>query len=276
MKKIIWITSYPKSGNTWMRFLIANYFFNRSKEFNFNIIDYIKKFTTEVGYDPKDKPPKDLKDLTKKWLKIQRDWEIINGNIVFLKNHNANIEIEGTQFLDELSTLAIIHIIRDPRDLVISGSNFWKKDYNWVINKICDENLNIMHGSKNNYDLEVHGSWRMNFKSWNKTKSKLPYILIKYEDLINDCEKEFTSVINFLSKIIGFTPDNQQIQFSIKNSQFNELSLNEKKYGFKEISNGQLFFNRGSSGQWKRYLSAKQVFKIENSNYEEMKMLKYL
>lgn len=276
MKKIIWITSYPKSGNTWMRFLIANYFFNKSKEFNFNIIDYIKKFTTEAGYDIKDKPPKDLKDISKKWVKIQRDWEIINGDVVFLKNHNANIEIEGTQFLDEMSTLAIIHIIRDPRDLVISASNFWKKDYDWVINKICNANNNIMYGSKNNYDLEVHGSWKTNFISWNKTKSKLPYILIRYEDLIDNCEKEFTSVVSFLSKIIGFSPDEQQIKFSIENSQFNQLSLNEKKYGFKEVSKGQSFFYQGTSGQWKRYLSAKQVFKIEKSNYEEMKMLKYL
>ena len=37
MKKIIWISSYPKSGNTWMRFLISNYFFNSSSEFNFQI-----------------------------------------------------------------------------------------------------------------------------------------------------------------------------------------------------------------------------------------------
>ena len=44
MGKIIWISSYPKSGNTWVRYLLANYFYNPSRITNANIIDNIKKF----------------------------------------------------------------------------------------------------------------------------------------------------------------------------------------------------------------------------------------
>ena len=44
MNKIIWISSYPKSGNTWMRYLIANYFFNSERKFDQKIIKSIKKF----------------------------------------------------------------------------------------------------------------------------------------------------------------------------------------------------------------------------------------
>tara|TARA_B100000035_G_scaffold192200_1_gene164082 strand:+ start:90 stop:926 length:837 start_codon:yes stop_codon:yes gene_type:complete len=278
MKKIIWITSYPKSGNTWMRFLLANYFFNKEKIFNYDIIDYIKKFTTEIAFSHNDKSPKNLNEISKKWSLIQKNWEVINGDVVFLKNHNANIEVNGNQFLEELSALAIIHIVRDPRDLIISGSNFWKKSYDWVINKICNENLNLMFGSeKQNYnDLEVHGSWKLNFNSWNNTKLKIPYILIRYEDLIENCEKEFKSVIIFLSKILGFVPNMDQLKFAIENSKFDDLSNSEKKYGFKEISNGQTFFNSGKRGQWKNTLSSDQISLIENYNYKEMKMLKYL
>ena len=278
MKKIIWITSYPKSGNTWMRFLLANYFFNKEKVFNYDIIDYIKKFTTEIGFSHNDKSPKSLNEISKKWSLIQKNWEIIDGDVVFLKNHNANIEVDGNQFLEELSALAIIHIVRDPRDLIISGSNFWRKSHDWVINKICNENLDLMFGSENqNYnDLEVHGSWKLNFNSWNNIKWKIPYILIRYEDLIENCEEKFESVIIFLSKILGFVPNMDQLKFAVENSKFDNLSNNEKKYGFKEISNGQTFFNSGKIGQWKKTLSSEQISIIENYNFKEMKMLRYL
>ena len=278
MKKIIWITSYPKSGNTWMRFLLANYFFNKEKVFNYDIIDYIKKFTTEIGFSHNDKSPKNLNEISKKWSLIQKNWEVINGDVVFLKNHNANIEVDGNQFLEELSALAIIHIVRDPRDLIISGSNFWRKSHDWVINKICNENLDLMFGSENqNYnDLEVHGSWKLNFNSWNNIKWKIPYILIRYEDLIENCEEKFESVIIFLSKILGFVPNMDQLKFAVENSKFDNLSNNEKKYGFKEISNGQTFFNSGKIGQWKKTLSSEQISIIENYNFKEMKMLRYL
>ena len=50
-KKIIWISSYPKSGNTWMRYLLANYFYNLSKKFDPQIIKYIEKF--QIDYNLK-------------------------------------------------------------------------------------------------------------------------------------------------------------------------------------------------------------------------------
>ena len=63
MKKIIWITSYPKSGNTWMRFLIANYFFNKSKEFDFNII--INPISSENYFQRATRPKYSVLDNSK-------------------------------------------------------------------------------------------------------------------------------------------------------------------------------------------------------------------
>ena len=74
MKKIIWISSYPKSGNTWMRYLLSNYFYNFSKKFDQRIINNIKKFhtdnlfkTNENSFAVKNNPY----EISKYWIKTQ-------------------------------------------------------------------------------------------------------------------------------------------------------------------------------------------------------------
>ena len=42
--KIIWLASYPKSGNTWIRYFLSNYFFNLNRNFDFDIVYKIDKF----------------------------------------------------------------------------------------------------------------------------------------------------------------------------------------------------------------------------------------
>ena len=92
MSKIIWISSYPKSGNTWMRYFIANYFFNNIRINDPNIIKKIKAFpNAEIlrKISSKDEIIDNPYDISKYWIKSQELIKIANGNICFLKNHNA-------------------------------------------------------------------------------------------------------------------------------------------------------------------------------------------
>ena len=43
---IIWIASYPKSGNTWVRSLLSSYLFSTNGDFNFNLLDNIEQFSS--------------------------------------------------------------------------------------------------------------------------------------------------------------------------------------------------------------------------------------
>ena len=98
MKKIIWISSYPKSGNTWMRFLISNYFFNSSNEFNFQIADNNILMFPQLSLMKKIVDKKTIIEnplnVSKYWLDLQKEVNIHGGNVVFFKNHNALISIE--------------------------------------------------------------------------------------------------------------------------------------------------------------------------------------
>ena len=277
-KGIIWISSYPKSGNTWVRYLLSNYFFSNNKnDLNFEIIDNIPAFNTEFVFNKKrDEYPKDLNDLFPKWMMFQEKINFKNGDTIFLKNHNANINIDGKYFTNENYTKAIIYIVRDPRDVVISGSNFFRKDFDWMVKLITDKEPKIMYSKKSPYDATIYGSWKFNYLSWKNNLLNRPTIIIRYEDLINNVEKIFLNLLIFLSQIINFKINKEQLNASIENSKFDLLQKNEKNMGFKESINNARFFNKGKIGQWKDKLNTNQIQKIENDFKFEMKELGYL
>ena len=111
---IIWLASYPKSGNTWLRSLIANYYFSETGDFNFELLEKIDSFPSNKyfrKYLDKFKKPH---DTSKYWIKEQEKINQSKG-LKFFKTHNALCKIEGNQFTNKENTLGVIYIIRDPR-----------------------------------------------------------------------------------------------------------------------------------------------------------------
>ena len=125
---IIWIASYPKSGNTWVRAFLSHYIYGKKNSFNFNLLNNINKF-------PNIKVLKDLNinfentnELIKNWITIQ-DYINLNNKLNFLKTHNAFCTINGSPFTNSSNTLAAIYIVRDPRDVLVSFSSHFDLNY---------------------------------------------------------------------------------------------------------------------------------------------------
>ena len=116
---IIWIASYPKSGNTWIRSLLSSYLFSDDGKFSFKLLKNIEQFSSK-------NLPLKLPDNLNYQARISKNWipsqEIINQDkkIHFFKTHNAMCAINGNKFTDKLNTLAAIYIVRDPRNLITS------------------------------------------------------------------------------------------------------------------------------------------------------------
>ena len=127
---IIWIASYPKSGNTWLRSFLSHYLYSDKHEFNFELLKNIKTFPDQ----------RELNFLKKKYnnkfkfLDMVNHWDFFQTEIskkkpIFLKTHNALVTINNCPFTSNKNTLGLIYIIRDPRDVVISYSHHLAKNF---------------------------------------------------------------------------------------------------------------------------------------------------
>ena len=279
MKKIIWISSYPKSGNTWVRYLLCNYFFNDSwEDLNFEILKNIDKFPP-YEYLKKIVDEKiilnNAYNISKYWIKIQKEVTKIKKNYLFYKNHNSLVSIEGNEFTNDLFSLATIYIVRDPRDVLISYLNFDSTlTMKEGLKRLTNEQLYCHVSKKNPLDVEILGSWKFNYTSWRDGVTNMPKIIVRYEDLVNDTYTTMLKIIIFLSKLINCKIDYEKIKFSVKQSTFQRLQKIENEIGFHKHQNK--FFNAGKVNQWKNILSQDQVYFIKNSFKEEMKELNYI
>ena len=275
---IIWLASYPKSGNTWIR-LFLDSLFSSSKEFNINQ-NYIAQFPLRKHFEGITKNINDQSEFAKNCVNAQSKLNF-DKKIKILKTHNALWNFNNGQFsfTDENNTLGVIHIVRDPRSIVTSILNYFHKDsYETAIEFMTTDK--VLGGGDDESGLPtIVGSWVNHYKSWKKFKKN--YLLIKYEDLLENPEEEFFKITRFLNNIANFNFSNEKITSSIKNSEFNNLSSQEDTYGFDGNSKtnkqkNQKFFHLGPKNKWQDILKDEVRNKVELLFENEMKEIGYL
>ena len=279
-KKIIFISSYPKSGNTWVRILISALLNNNNGLFEIKDLEKIKLFSqfTYFSHFEKAKYQKngnlDFNFVINNWINAQKRINQRAKKIRFFKTHNIRGTINGNFFTDETVCLGFIYIIRDPRDIAISFSKH--------MGISVDEAIEIMLFN-NNYmttNFQVNESvctWKNNLDSWLRFKS-VSRLIIKYEDIITNTPKILNHIIEFLINIakIKINPDSFQINNIIQSTNFFRLQQLEKENGFNEASIHSNFFREGKSEQWKSILSVNQIKLIEKELYKPMSKLGYI
>lgn len=283
---IIWIASYPKSGNTLVRAMLSSYFFSKDGKFNFELIKNIKQFPYIGIFEKLGINIKDEKEIVKNYIKAQ---ESINqkNSIQFLKTHSYLFNINNNPFTDLNNTLGVIYIVRDPRNVVTSYAH-----HNSISIEDSAERLthSIEYGGNVGSDhisdrSKVYmGSWSSNYNSWKSFDDIGKYLLIKYEDIISNKEKTLLEILNFIHRLkgINFSVDKKKIENVISSTNFDKMKDLEKKEGFIEAKvnpkTGRKipFFNLGSKNIWKNNLDETIKNKIENSFKKEMSELGYL
>tara|TARA_Y100000590_G_scaffold381670_1_gene450994 strand:- start:1038 stop:1886 length:849 start_codon:yes stop_codon:yes gene_type:complete len=281
---IIWLASYPKSGNTWVRSFLNSLFFeeNGIANLNINIGQYplkthFKNFITDFS---------DIKKIGNYW-KISQN--IINSDKKnkFLKTHHILCNINGNNFTTPENTLGVIYIVRDPRNVVTSIMNHYlKKNYSEAMNFLFDpnhcidvENRSHENLSKDQIMYTFISSWNNHYNSWKSFPKN--YYLIKYENLIKKPEIEFLKLSNYLSDLLKIKFNKNKITQSITSNSFENLKKLEERFGFKEaiedVEKGKIkFFNLGPKNKWQDLLDSKTRDLIEKKFYSEMKELNYL
>jgi len=279
---IIWIASYPKSGNTWLRSLLCSYFYSHNGSFNFNLLKNINSFPSENDFKKYEDKFGKPEDTAKYWIKEQ---EKINQSkkIKFLKTHNALCKINNFRFTNTSNTLGAIYIIRDPRNVITSLAHHYQISKEEALNFMLDEKRGIVSKVKNRFlGFQPLLSWILNQKSWIDNKS-FPVFSVRYEDLEMETYNTFIKILEFINKLTKNSDpvDKDKIKKCIENCSFDKMKKNEKEQGFDEAIKKKgtdkkiKFFNLGKDNDYKKILDKKLLFQMNEIFKNEIKQYNY-
>ena len=279
---IIWLASYPKSGNTWLRSLLASYYFSSEGNFSFNLLRNIDQFPSPKYFkdviDGIEKP----EDYSKFW--IQKQIEINKDKkLRFFKTHSAMCKINEKPFTDSKNTLGAVYILRDPRNLITSLSNHFQLNLEESLDFMTTEKKVLIEKENSKFKVFVPiFSWKFHLKSWSENRS-FKTILIRYEDLTNETFYTFRRIVQFIDELTknGRKFNKEKAKRVISNCDFKKLQKLEEENGFSEAMTKKNsrekinFFNLGKQNNYKKILGEDLINKMNNLFQEELIKYKY-
>jgi len=279
---IVWLASYPKSGNTLLRSLLSSYFFSNDGDFKFNHLYKISQFPAVHHFTTLGINVSDENEVFKNFINAQNLINKQNKSLKFFKTHSALCKMNDCNFTDLKNTLGVIYIVRDPRNVVTSYAHHYNLNINEATDALLDKSSFLVKTEKN--CKAFMGSWDFNYNSWKKFELKKKYLLIKYEDLVNKKRNTLLKIFRFLESLGAskFKIDMVKLNKAIKSTEFDKMKDLEKKEVFYEgvldIKTGKrkVFFNLGPKNDWRRILDQKNKDKIEKFFKNEMTELGYL
>ena len=277
---IIWIASYPKSGNTWVRSFVVAYYFCENGIFDVNKLSLIQDY-----------PNKQFFKETVKKGEIHKHWDSSQKNICdekkvkFLKTHNSLITAFGNDFTKPEYSLGVIHVIRDPRNIITSLKNHYDfENYERALKFMQDENkiLEDYPHLKNYAKTNIINSWRINYQSWMGNKN-FRRLTIRYEDMIKDPQQTFEKLVVFINTLMRFKDkiDPKKLSNAIETTNFKSLQDIENKGKFSENvyslkDNKKIkFFYQGPENDWKKNLDENMIKKMNEYYKNDLKFFRY-
>jgi aryl sulfotransferase len=279
MAKIIWLASYPKSGNTWMRALLTNYRNNADTPADINELDggpiasARALFDEWVGVEAST-----LEDTVIDRLRpaVYRCVAREAGETVYMKVHDAwSLTDRGEPLFPADATAGVVYIIRNPLDLAASWAHHSGSEIADAVESLCDAAGSARRVPRG-LDQQLRqrrGSWSEHVRSWTED-SGLEVHVVRYEDLHRDPEEVFAGVLDFC----GLAPEAARVSKAVAFSNIDELRRQEATRGFRERSArtpGQ-FFRRAAVGSWRDELSVEQVGCLTDAHRETMIRWGYL
>tara|TARA_B100000035_G_scaffold110935_1_gene94198 strand:- start:3063 stop:3914 length:852 start_codon:yes stop_codon:yes gene_type:complete len=243
MKKIVWIASYPKSGNTWIRSILANAIFEESDIRKLGKLIPSFPFVNQSVH-PTTKELSHIGELMQAFERTQ-DWIVSKSgnNHSLVKTHNACGFIEGVKFPNDKCTAGSIYIVRDPRDVLVSLAAHNNTTFEETEKTMLDVNFCIARPGRP-MNREFVSSWEHHIKGW-QNFAQAP-LIVRYEDLINETKPTITRIFDYLG-IKNF----KNFDDLMSKTSFQALQKQEEGGGFDEKMGAEMFFRSGKVGSWK-------------------------
>lgn len=269
--EIVWLASYPKSGNTWFRAILSAYLRDGPVILDDLEGEWLRSrpaIDRLVGYDTADMP---LDAQLSLLSEVYRAHATAPGTR-WLKTHAARLGDPGARLHPEEVTRAAIYVVRDPRDVVVSYASRSAKDLDTVVGWLCDPGYTLAAPSGRRRSLfpEPLGTWSQHVTSWVDADDPPAYVL-RYEDMLAD---PLTAVAGALA-CAGLRVDPARLRRAMEASRFEVLSEAEGRLGFMQRGLAAPFFRSGTAGVWRTALSAGQASRIVAAHGRVMARLGY-
>lgn len=276
---LVWIASYPKSGNTWMRTFLWHVlrpaggtpeddrdlsFLRRFGTTDSGHVDLFERFLgkplVEATFD----------EVAAVRPRVQATVAAAADGLVAIKTHSALGVAHGAATIDLSLTAAVIYLVRNPLDVAVSLGDHFGTSIDLAIERMAMQNCMVSNDDRS--APEFWGSWSQNVGSW--TGAPNPLIMpVRYEDMLAAPQAVFRAVVRFLHQ----QPGDARLAAAINASSFQTLHDMEERSGFHEtVRQGQQFFRRGRAGGWREVLTPDQVGRIVGAHHVQMRRVGYL
>lgn len=275
----VWLASYPKSGNTWMRIALAAL---QAGEAAFDL----GRITNNVGIflamrhrldmaldiDSSDLAPQEVLRLRPKAYGLI---DTQSRPMTIWKIHDCwERTRDGEALFPKDVTAAAIYLVRDPRDVAASFAHHFEMDVDRAIGIMADPDYSVAAktGSAHFHLPQHYSSWTRHVLSW-LDESALDPMVLRYEDMVAD----LAAALRKVCATLGWEVSTAAIDAAVGATQFDRLRSEERAGHFPETLRGDRpFFRRGIVGGWRDTLSGAQVARVESDHGEVMARLGYL
>ena len=272
-RSLVWLAAYPRSGNTWLRALLANYFFESDDPVPVNELFRLSFSDVErAGYE--DLAGGNLQRLPLPgMMKLRHAYlgRIAAGaETSFVRTHFAHIGMAGTWFIPAPLTKCAVYVVRNPLDMVVSYADYFGISQATAASNIVAPKNEI--GPSRTFLPQLLGNWSDHVKSWTRTKD-FRVLTLRYEDLLADAENALERVLRH----VGAPVDPDAVAQAVFFSGFDMLAGQEMETGFMERSQSQeRFFRQGRAGEGREMLAPEVIDRIIRDHGAMMKRFNYL
>ena len=292
MNRTIWLASYPKSGNTWFRMLVANLSAKDGSPVDINDLPERGGIASARGpfdhlllidsglltYDEIDVlRPRVYEELARGEQDDEYDAPEAAASVRFVKVHDAyTLTPNGEPLLaGSRGANGAIVIVRDPRDIAPSLANHSRSSIDDAITFMDNKNAGFCAGTRRQYNQlrQKLPAWSGHVASW-LDQSDIPVHLIRYEDMKADTAGTLCRALAFA----GRAATDEEICRAVTFADFTQLRQQELDNGFREAPRPHAsgnFFRRGEVGSWRDELSPPQIARIEADHAPMMRRLGY-
>jgi len=278
VKQLVWLASYPKSGNTWVRAFLTAYKQDPGKELDIDRLDATihaadrSLFDRVVGFPSSSLTPAEIDRLRPE---VYRSLDAEAAAPVFCKVHDVwRRNDQGSAIFPADATRLVIYIVRNPLAVAPSFAHHYGYTLDDTINRMTSADSTLAEpgrGLRSQLPQPL-GSWSDHVAAW-LNQNELPVHKIRYEDLHADPEGQFTALL----ERVGLVVDSERLAWALAQSRFDRLQAIEAALGFKErLLISSHFFRRGKLNAWRDELSPKQIDRIVSLHGEWMYRLGYV